>query len=219
MAECWNLFAAKKGETVQVLEISFRDVEKNKAIEALIRKKAAKLEQVCADLISCRIAVERPQRHQRSGNPYRIRIDLSVPGNEFVVTRKSSEGEMHDPLTKVLGVAFNAARRKLREYAKQQRGEVKTHPEQQTTALVVRLFPEEGYGFLKTPGGQEIYFHQNSVLHNDFDRLVIGTGVRFVAVEGEKGLQATTIQIIDKPRARVSKIDKPEIEPPLGWEE
>lgn len=126
---------------MQIFEISFRDVEKNEAIEELIRKKAAKLEQVCSDLISCRIAVERPQQHQRSGNPYRVRIDMSVPGNEFVVTRESSEGEMHDPLTKVLGNAFNAARRKLREYTKRQRGEVKTHPEQQTTALVVKLFP------------------------------------------------------------------------------
>ena len=204
---------------MQVLEISFRDVEKNKAIEALIRKKAAKLEQVCSDLIGCRIAIEQPQQHQRSGNPYRVRIDMSVPGNEFVVTRESSKGEMHGPLTRVLGLVFNAAQRKLREYAKRQRGEVKTHPEQQRVAFVVRLLPKEDYGFLKTPDGQEIYFHRNSVLRNAFDRLEIGTGVRFVTTEGEKGLQATTVQIIDKPRARVSKIDKPEIEPPLGWEE
>ena len=34
----------------------------------------------------------------------------------------------------------------------------------------------------------EVYFHRNSVLHDDFDRLTIGMGVRYVAEDGEKGL-------------------------------
>jgi hypothetical protein len=59
---------------MQIFAISFRDVEKNEAVEGLIRKKAAKLEQVCSDLVSFRIAVESPQHHQRSGNPYRVLV-------------------------------------------------------------------------------------------------------------------------------------------------
>jgi cold shock CspA family protein/ribosome-associated translation inhibitor RaiA len=204
---------------MSILEITFRGLEKNESIETLIRKKAAKLEQVCSDLTSCRVAVERPQQHQRAGNPFRVRIDMGVPGHELVVRRESSKGDPHDPLPKVLRDAFNAARRKLREYAKRRQGEMKTHPEQETMAYVYKLFPEEGYGFLKTLDGQGIYFHRNSVLNNAYDRLQVGTGVRFVAEVGEKGLQASTVQIVDKVGTRISKADEPVIEPPLGWRE
>ena len=78
------------------LEISFRGVEKTQAIEGLIREKAAGLEKVCSYIVSCRVAVEVPQEHQKSGRPYRIRITLNVPpGHEVVVRRESSEGMLH----------------------------------------------------------------------------------------------------------------------------
>jgi cold shock CspA family protein len=50
---------------------------------------------------------------------------------------------------------------------------------------------------------EEVYFHRNSVLHGEFDRLAIGMGVRYTAEVGEKGLQATSVQIVDKPRTPV----------------
>ncbi len=44
-----------------------------------------------------------------------------------------------------------------------------------------------------------LYFHKNSVLGDEFERLEPGTGVRYVEEQGEKGPQASTIQIMDKP--------------------
>lgn len=202
------------------LEITFRGVQKTTAIEDLIRRKADNLEKVCNHLVSCRIAVEKPQKHQRMGNPFRVRIDLRVPpGHEIVIKRESSEGDLHDELTKVLHNAFEAARRQLQELVRRQRAEVKTHAEEQNMAFVVRLFPEQGYGFLKTPNDREIYFHRNSVLHNDFDRLEIGTGVRFVEELGEKGAQASTVQIINKPGGHATGIEETILEAPRGWQE
>lgn len=184
------------------LEISFRNVDKTDDIENLIREKAAKLDKICHYLTSCHIAVERRQQHQRSGNPYRVCIYMGIPPrHEIVIKRETSKGDMHDPLTKVLRDAFETAYIKLQGVAERRRGEVKTHPEQETMAFVVKLFSKEGYGFIKTFEGREIYFHKNSVLHNDFDRLEIGTGVRFVLEKGEKGPQASTVQIVDKPSA------------------
>jgi cold shock CspA family protein len=49
----------------------------------------------------------------------------------------------------------------------------------------------------------EIYFHRHSVLHDEFDRLTIGLGVRYTAQLGDKGLQATSVQIVDTPRTPV----------------
>jgi cold shock CspA family protein len=187
------------------LEIAFKGIEHTDEIEALIQEEADKLERVCHYMISCRVAVERRQQHQESGNPYRVRIDMMVPpGHELVVRREPSGGDMHDPLDIVLKHAFASASRQLRKLVEQQRGAVKTHPDQQVTAVVHKLFPQEGYGFLRTVDTQdEIYFHRNSVLHDEFDQLAIGTGVRYTAEEGEKGLQATSVQIMDKPRTPV----------------
>ncbi len=63
-------------------------------------------------------------------------------------------------------------------------------------AHVVTLFPEEGYGFLETADGAAISFHRNSVVHDAFDRLAIGTEVSFVAEEGDNGLQASTVRVV-----------------------
>ena len=61
---------------------------------------------------------------------------------------------------------------------------------------VVELFKDDGYGFVETSDGWEYYFHRNSVLHDGFDRLEIGTEVRFAEEEGEKGPQASTVEIV-----------------------
>jgi cold shock CspA family protein len=48
-------------------------------------------------------------------------------------------------------------------------------------------------------GGIPQYFHHKSVLNDDFDRLEIGSGVRFAKAAGKEGPKAGTVQIIDKP--------------------
>jgi cold shock CspA family protein len=72
-------------------------------------------------------------------------------------------------------------------------------------AVVEKLFPQDGYGFLRTVDGSEVYFHSHSVLHGDFERLEIGSGVRLVAEAGEKGLQASTVEIVDKRGSRIKE--------------
>jgi cold shock CspA family protein/ribosome-associated translation inhibitor RaiA len=190
------------------LEITFRDVPKTETIETLIQEKAAALDRICDNLISCRVAVEKPHENQRFGNPFRVRVTMRVPpGHELVVRRESTEGELSDRLPTVIRDAFDAARRRLKKLVDRQQGEVKSHPAQENLAYVVKLFQDQGYGFLKTLEGREIYFHRNSVLNNDFERLELGTGVRFVAVEGNEGPQASTVQVVDKPGARRGKVN------------
>jgi cold shock CspA family protein len=45
---------------------------------------------------------------------------------------------------------------------------------------------------------RQVYFHRNSVLHGDFERLAIGTEVRFSAEDGDDGPQASSVQIVAK---------------------
>jgi cold shock CspA family protein len=43
-----------------------------------------------------------------------------------------------------------------------------------------------------------IYFHRNSVLKNAFDRLEIGSEVRFSEEAGEQGPQASSVTLVGK---------------------
>lgn len=190
------------------LEVSFRGVERTHAMERLIREQTSKLEQVCDHITSVRISVEKPQEHQRVGNPYRVRVIARVPpGHELVAARDPVERDLHDPLDKVIREAFHALGRQVKEVNQRQKGDVKRHPAQETGGVISKLFKEEGYGFILSPGSREIYFHRNSVLSHDFDRLVIGAGVRYTEELGEKGPQATTVELTDKPAAHIARGD------------
>jgi cold shock CspA family protein len=126
-----------------------------------------------------------------------VRIDLTVPGTELVVSRESGLNHAHEDAYVAIRDAFKAARRKLDNYTRRQRQEVKTH-EAPPHGHVAQLFPEEGYGKIETPDGREIYFHKNSVLNGGFAKLVAGSEVRFVEESGEKGPQASTVQLVGK---------------------
>lgn len=192
------------------LEIAYKDVEKTQILEDIIEKGVQRLDKAVEGIISCRIALERPHRHPERGSGYRVLVIVRLPpAHEVVVKRDSTQGELHDALPAIVKDAFEAAIRQCREIRRQQQGEVKRHPAQETTAFVARLFVEEGYGFLRTLEGREIYFHRNSVLHDGFERLDIGTGVRFEEEMGEEGPQATTVAIVDKPGEREPEPDVP----------
>lgn len=190
------------------LEVSFRGVEKTHAVERLIGEQAAKLEQVCDHIVSVRVTVEKPQEHQRNGNPYRVRVIARIPpGHELVAARDPVERDLHDPLDKVIRETFHALGRQVKEVNERQKGLMKRHPAQETGGVITKLFREQGYGFILSPEGQEIYFHRNSVLNRDFDRLMLGVGVRYVEEPGEKGPQATTVELTDKPGGRIARGD------------
>ncbi|MFP4476299.1 MAG: cold shock domain-containing protein [Desulfatibacillaceae bacterium] len=181
------------------LEITFRGVEKTPALEALIHRKAEKLDERTGNLIRCRVTVEKPQSHLKSGSPYQVVIDMRVPpGKELVVRRDAGEGNMHDPLEIVVRDAFDAALRKMNKMMEQLRGEVKQHPEQETVAVISKLFREPGYGFIRSADGREIYFHKNAVLNDDFESLEPGYGVQYSEEMGEDGPKATSVRVTDR---------------------
>ena len=61
---------------------------------------------------------------------------------------------------------------------------------------ITALFPDKGYGFLTSPEGYDVYFHENSVVNKDFKKLEIGMEVRFAEEMGEKGPQASSVVVL-----------------------
>lgn len=176
-----------------LLEVSYRNVEPSQAIERRILSGLARLEKVCDRIVGCRVMVELPNRRHRTGNLYHVRIDVSIPGDDLLVKRNPPRHRAHEDVVQALGEAFDNARRKLVERCRRERLEVKAHkpvPE----GRVSKLLAKEGYGFIETGDGREVYFHENSVLNGGFDRLDVGTRVRFTEEAGEEGPQASTVE-------------------------
>jgi cold shock CspA family protein len=175
------------------IQITYRDVEPSSAIDKAIRTKAAALDGFYRGIMSCRVMVEAPHRRHQRGRHYHVRIDMKVPGAELVVARDPTQHGAYEDLYVAIRDAFHAARRELEDYARKRRGQVKVHDEPRR-GFVVRLFADQGYGFLQAEDGHEVYFHENSVL-DDFDRLQVGIKVRYAEEQGEKGPQASTVAI------------------------
>jgi cold shock CspA family protein len=60
--------------------------------------------------------------------------------------------------------------------------------------IVDRIFPEDGYGFVLTDAGEQVYFHRNAVQGAlDFEGLVEGDRVSLNLEAGDEGPQATVV--------------------------
>jgi len=181
------------------LQVTFRYMEPSKAVEDKIRERAAKLDRYYDRVMSCRVVVEAPHRRHHQGKLYHVRVDVTVPQGELVVSREPALNHAHEDVYVAIRDAFDAAQRRLADYARRQRQDVKQHVEP-PRARVARLFREQGYGFIVTPDGREIYFHKNSIVDGAFDQLAVGDEVQFVEKQGEKGPQASTIRVLSKKR-------------------
>jgi ribosomal subunit interface protein len=102
-------------------ELKIRDMELKPEVQDEIKDKAARLEHFYDRITRCRVTVEGPGRHHRKGH-YAVKIDLTVPGGEIVVSKEDTE-DVHVAMK----AAFEAAKRRLEEFVRKRRGEVKSH--------------------------------------------------------------------------------------------
>lgn len=180
------------------LQITFRDMERSDAVEVAIREKAAKLERFYDKIMSCRVMVEAPHEHHHKGRLFQVRIDLTVPDAELVVTNEHHHRDhSHEDVYVTIRDAFNAMQRQLQDHVQQRRGRTKRH-EPPAHGRVLGLNPEADYGKIETLDERVIYFHRNSVLDNGFDKLAVGSEVRFVEEMGERGPQASSVTLVGK---------------------
>lgn len=205
------------------LEITYNHVSRSEWIDDYIKSRVDKLENLSDNIVACRVVVEQTQSPHRTGNPYRAHVEVSLPSKRELVADKTET--VTDPqvqLRPIIRHAFEAMEKQLKKENGKRGGRKVKHYNSEDpippVATVVRMFEEDGYGFIKSLSGEEFYFHRNSVLHNDFDRLTVGTQVRFEPEEGEEGLQASTVQIIDKPGVAGSKDASNDVDMPAGWE-
>jgi len=176
------------------LEIVFRGIEPSPAVESRIRELAARLETFSSHIIHCHVAVEAPHRHQQQGRLFDVALRITVPGDEIVIQRADSADHAHEDVFVALRDAFKAARRRLQDYERRRRRQLKFHagPLQGRISEIDR---KRQFGRIESDDGRLVYFHRNSVLGLPFDELAVGSAVRFVEEAGDLGPQASTVHI------------------------
>lgn len=105
------------------LQITYQDIDRSDALDAEIRRRVAALESLCDDIGSCRVRVIRLAAHQRQGRPYALHVNLKLPGEDIVVSRERA----HEDVYVATRDALNAAQRRLEDYVRRRRGQVKSH--------------------------------------------------------------------------------------------
>jgi len=103
------------------LQITFHGVDHSDAAEANIRAAVAKLEKINKQISACRVAVEgrnhEPETHRVA---FRVRIDVTLPGSELVVTEEPAPGQPHD-LSGATRKAFATMERRLKNHRERKR--------------------------------------------------------------------------------------------------
>jgi ribosomal subunit interface protein len=139
------------------------------------------------DLIDVRITGQKTRHHQHGGQE--VRITCQARGRELVAARTRPD----------LGLALNEVldtfEREVKRLRSKRRDRTRSQPaEPPHLGIVDRVFREEGYGFILTDAGEQVYFHRNAVKEGlDFDRLEEADRVALNIEPGREGLQATTV--------------------------
>ena len=179
------------------VEIDFQGMAADESLRQAVLKHVATLEERFGEITWCRVAIKAPSEHHRKGGLYEVAVHIIVPHRRDVdIGRTATADERYADPAFAVNDAFKRALRRLEERARRQRGKVKTHEEQ--PIATVKSINGNGFGFLETADGREIYFHRNSVLNDGFAHLTPGTRVTYFEEPGEKGPQASTVKLLGK---------------------
>lgn len=151
----------------------------------------ARLEELAAehtDLIDVWVDVKENPHHRHGGDEVSIRCQAR--GREIVSRRRADEVGL------ALREALSAFERDVREWRERRtdaRSERPAAPPR--LGIVDRVLPEEGYGFLLTDAGEQVYFHANALTRGlTLEGLREGDRVGLDYEPGEKGPQAIFVE-------------------------
>jgi len=182
-------------------EIIWHSMDPKPRIAKKIEERIARLEKFFGRIVSCRVVIEAAHQRHRKGNQYEVRVDVGIPGGELSINRRPGDDEAHFDLKVTIRDAFDAMERQLRRWKEEHSG----RPAGQEAPLqgkIAEIDHGEGFGHIDTTDGRSIYFHANSVVTGDFDKLKSGDAVELVVAprDDAEGLHASTVRAIGPQR-------------------
>lgn len=158
--------------------------EEREAVEARLQELAGDH----GDLIDVRISAKSTRHHRHGGQE--ISIAALMRGTNLAAVRTRPD------LRIALDEALDAFEREVRQIRDRRRDRLTAQARQYPPHLGIidRVLREEGYGFILTDGGEQVYFHRNAVHDGlDFERLEEGQRVALNYEPGIEGPQANAV--------------------------
>ena len=182
------------------IEIAFHNIEKADWAEDAIRDHVARLEQMYDRLTTCRVRVDQRANNANNTIPPVVRIELSVPGHKDIVVahepdhlqRKFQAPDLHNAINE----AFRIAERRLGQFTDQLKDRTAAGTHEASNEMRGQVAEiNEDFGFLMMASGSLLYFHRNSVLVGDFDKLKVGDELHYVEEMGDTGPTARKVRV------------------------
>jgi cold shock CspA family protein/ribosome-associated translation inhibitor RaiA len=155
-------------------------------VQLMVTERLEALNAPYDDILHARVAFIKHERHNKGSDE--VRMFLTLSGKSFSIKRQA------DTLDEALNDALDVVTRQVREF-RQIRQHAAKVPTPHPRGRIIRLFPEEGYGFIETESHQEVYFHENAVHHIAFEDLEVGMTVELSVEAGHQGPQASRVTL------------------------
>jgi cold shock CspA family protein len=156
-------------------------------------------------ITGCRVVVGIPHKGSETAKlPLSVTVEVEVPGSGLIVGKDADERrEVKQDHTAPLNNAFDAVERQLERISQRREGDTVSHDAPAQSGMVVRLFPDQNYGFVEIDNSPELYFTRNAVVGGSFDELRVGMLVQVTPSgdEGPMGPQAKSIRLLDRGKA------------------
>ena len=177
------------------LKIQYLGFSESTAVSAAVWEYVEHIEKIYGRIMSCNVVISHPHRKHQKGGIYHVKIRLHMPGGDIFIDKEPEKNHAHEDIYVALRDAFDSAKRKLEDFTRIREGRVKDKIGP-AHAKILRIIDFDDCGFVLTEDDREIYFHRNSLLNGEFEKLKIGQEVRFSESLGEKGPQVSSMQIV-----------------------
>jgi ribosomal subunit interface protein len=182
-------------------EIAFHNIESSDGIEDVIRDHISRLERIYDRMTTCRVRVDQRNQNASGTIPPVVHIEIGVPGKGDIVVAHEADHlqrKFQAPdLRNAINEAFRIAETRLAKYKDKRTDRTSAHAHEAAQTFVgqiAEMMPEKDYGYLMTKEGGLLYFHRNSLLSGNFDKLGRGDDVTYVEDMGDTGPIATKVR-------------------------
>jgi cold shock CspA family protein len=178
-----------------LLQVTFRGSDPSDAMESVIRHRVSRLERFSDRITRCDVTVDVPHQHRHRSNHYSLYVDIATASGNIAVKRDPPRDGWAEDLPSVVSDTFDSATRQLEEHAQRQPGNMNGDEPHTPPGRVTQLFPGDGYGFLTTAEGVQVYFNESSLVDAKLASLSVGTEVCFTLApeDGDEVSRAASV--------------------------
>lgn len=110
--------------------VTFNGLARSDALRAHILEHVQRLERFAGDILSCDVIVELAERSHHQGNAFGVHVHANLQGRELEVSRSGPASVRQEDAYAVVADTFRALRRRIQDYVRRRRGDVKAHSRQ-----------------------------------------------------------------------------------------